>query len=90
MIRASSIGAAAAASATRSTTVDRGQAELAGGRGRPRRCPAAPAGSAVTTFGRTVTMPASAGEAARRVELAAEDAHLDDRAAVVPATRRSR
>ena len=58
MILASSIGTAAVASEMRSTTLtggcSRGSSETYGS-----TVPAVSAGCAVTTFGRTVTMPAS-------------------------------
>ena len=57
MIRASSIGAGAPASLIRSTTRTAGRAAVGRGRSRPRRDPAAAAGAAVVTFGRTVTIP---------------------------------
>ena len=66
MIRASSIGRRGAASADAVDDPDRRQREVAGvavaGAGSTR--PGVSAGSAVTTFGRTVTMPATAREAA--------------------------
>ncbi len=50
------------------------------------RCRAIGAASAVTTFGRTVTMPRPLGERRCRQELATEDAHLDGGPSSVQAT----